>query len=244
MKKVLYITNTLASYRVSFFKKFNAICELTILFTDFQMGYDVYSENSRINEIEEINYVTIRTKDLLNLSKNGIDLQKYDYVILPAPDGKKGLLTSYLALIASKRSQKKTALFWIRWNADKCSVPWKQQFKNMLRNIAVRPIAHGVDSCICAGKKSYENFLKLGVNKDKIHMTHYANDIDVGSEDINVYDEYPVPPNKKYILYIGRIIERKGLLDLIIAFSNIKNSDYVLLIGGDGQDYLVIVNVD
>ena len=63
----------------------------------------------------------------------------------------------------------------------------------------------------------------------------------VSSSEVNkIIKEYSIPKNKEYLLFIGRLAEKKGVEYLLNAFAKVdkqKNNNLHLIIAGDGQLY-------
>ena len=67
-----------------------------------------------------------------------------------------------------------------------------------------------------------------GANESKIHISYLTVDIDK-------YIQEPKGDGSGKILYVGSLIERKGIDLLLLALSNVKNN-YILYIAGDGDE--------
>ena len=71
--------------------------------------------------------------------------------------------------------------------------------------------------------------------KEKIHIAIDSSTSPDSEKEINLRDVYGISDKKKVILFMGRLISRKGCQDLILAFQHyLKSQDCVLLIAGDG----------
>lgn len=98
---------------------------------------------------------------------------------------------------------------------------------------------------IVPGKASFEYLLSLGAAAEKIWIAPNAVDNDYFSQACDKYREakdafkktkgYP----EKIVLYVGRLVDQKGILDLLMAFQIISawqsNLGLVLIGNGDGQ---------
>jgi glycosyltransferase involved in cell wall biosynthesis len=243
--KAVFFHNTLATYRIPFFVELNKILQLHIGFTNMELGQNVYGEQACTEFLQNISYSTINKKKFASEIKATIRDSGCDIVNLPTPDGIYELLTCYACLYYAKKYRKKTAIFWIRWvpgGPDAKRVPAKQKIKNCVRDLLARPIVQQVDVCICAGKKSRENFLHLGVEPAKICQMHYSTDAQTNAAQCDIRRMYDIPGEKKIVLYFGRVIARKGLLDLIKAFEALRSAhpDYTLVVAGAGDEYLEV----
>ena len=82
-----------------------------------------------------------------------------------------------------------------------------------------------IDKIIAPSEFYKLKLIQDGITENKIEALH--NFINIEDYNVTIEDE-------GYALYYGRIIKEKGVLNLIKAFKNIKNSK--LYIAGDGQD--------
>jgi glycosyltransferase involved in cell wall biosynthesis len=113
-------------------------------------------------------------------------------------------------------------IFWEKWNAPKIKQSYIQRIKNKIRELLVSPIVKRTDACISVGDKSYANFVTLGATKEKIGFVHDSTAYNYAFYETTIYDKYKIPRDKKIILYLGRIIKRKGADILIKAFNLIS----------------------
>ena len=236
---ILFFHNTLAPYRIPFFKALAQKTELKIAFTNIAEVDRIYKESGTTTFLEKINYVFIDKKKCIAQIRGLVCNGSWDMINLPTPDGIYELFTCYLIIFFAKRAQKKTAIFWIRWIPDSVKIPIKQRFKTVVRNTLVKPIVRNVDVCICSGKMSEKNFLSLGVSAEKIKHMHYSTDVYLNCENIDIYRAYDIPRNKKILLYFGRVISRKGLMELLKAYRQLKGqyADLALVVAGSGDEY-------
>jgi len=65
-------------------------------------------------------------------------------------------------------------------------------------------------------------YIHNGVNIERFNLS---------VPDVNILSRYSIPLNKKIILFVGRVSSRKGVIDLVKAFSIVKNNiDEVMLL--------------
>lgn len=235
--KVIFFHNTLPAYRIPFFNSLAQLVELKIVFTNIKMSEVIYGEKSNLKLLKNCQYTILdKSKDIKEQISNEIT-DDCDLVHLPVPDGKYELYVSLICLKTAKNKNIRTALYWIRWTPENSLVPIKQRIKNKIRNFVSGPIARHADVCICSGIKSEKQFTELGVKKENIKYMHYSTDVSTNSEKCDIYEKYSINKNQKIILYFGRIIERKGLLNLIQAFELCCFSNVQLIIAGTGEEY-------
>lgn len=94
------------------------------------------------------------------------------------------------------------------------------------------------------GDLAKNDFINWGIQKDKIEPLFYTVDmLNVKSE--SLLQKYLSSDDKKVLLYVGSLYEGKGISDLILAFSRIKQSDnwVLILLGHDngGSHYQELV---
>lgn len=93
-------------------------------------------------------------------------------------------------------------------------------------------------SVIAHGKRHYEYFRKLGVKKSNIFTTGSVSWITPTKEDHKIASTLSRKFEGKKILYVGGLIERKGVQYLIKAFAKLarENEDLYLWVVGDGSE--------
>ncbi|UOQ84884.1 glycosyltransferase family 4 protein [Gracilibacillus salinarum] len=76
------------------------------------------------------------------------------------------------------------------------------------------------------------------VPKNKLRVLHYGYDIDSFIRKMAIKSEIDRPVDQKLILFTGRIIEKKGVYDLVEALHLLKkkNDNWICWIVGDGPD--------
>lgn len=71
-------------------------------------------------------------------------------------------------------------------------------------------------------------YTNLGVSKEKISI--YPNPINIDSKNFNTYDS-----SSKYVVFAGRLIDSKGIIEIIDAWKYIKPINLTLKIIGEGE---------
>lgn len=231
MKKILFIHNTLAEYRVSFFENMSKISDLTLLIYDKELSGKIYNINGKIDN--NINIIDDFSESaVLKL----LESENFDAVIIPPLDNIKALKISKFILKYKKQFYYDVVLFWEKWEAPKNKQPFLKKIKNKIQYLFSKRIINKLDKAIAAGSKSKEYFENFNMDKDKIFVAYDGvNDIKLLSEDYELKKSQYKIKNKKIILFFGRIIKRKGLEILIDALADIDNN-YLLLICGDGPE--------
>lgn len=236
--KVILFHNTLPAYRIPFFNALAKLVDLKIVFFNIESSEAIYGEKSKRSLLKGCRQAVIdKSKNIRKQIKDEIS-EGADIVHLPAPDGKYELYVCALCLSVARKENIKTALFWIRWTPNIKKIPIKQIGKNMIRNILAGTIARKADVCIYSGIKSKEQFKKLRVKDCSLMPMHYSTDVYQNAEDCDIYAKYGIQYGLKIILYLGRVIERKGLLYLIQAYEMLNDMGIQLVVAGDGTEYL------
>lgn len=114
-----------------------------------------------------------------------------------------------------------------------------------------RLIVAGADNYLAYGTRAAEYLTMLGADQNKIKVFYNSVDSDFFSaaskklrgKRAQLRKRYHLPADAFVFLYIGQLIERKGLLDLLYAFSRFhrKYHDSVLLCIGSGPLEKVLV---
>ena len=91
-----------------------------------------------------------------------------------------------------------------------------------------------VDYFLCPSNFLLQKFLQFGFKKSKLFETNLCYDISLIDDFIHNYqpDQYEISKKEKYILYVGRLEEIKGIKTLIAA---IKGTKILLKIVGSGN---------
>lgn len=109
-----------------------------------------------------------------------------------------------------------------------------------LRGILKRIIIRGADSCIAYGSKAREYMEYMGAESERIQAS--INTVDMEYFRNSVFD-YRLPEGfaverSKYpgflLLYVGQLIERKGVIQVLRALDFLKDPDVGLIVVGDG----------
>lgn len=232
--KILFFHNTIAAYRVGFFRELSKISELDICLTDPELNNKVYHSSVIY---DDLNVLTL--SNITQIKQWMIDLlqrNKYDLVILPTLDTARD---AYIGSVICKVSHKfkiQTGYFWEKWMAPKREQPFLKLVKNDLQKQVSKQILRNVDFFWYPGKCTKSYFLQqLDIRHDKLHKIHDSSVIEKKEIQKSIFDNEQIK-NKIKILYFGRVIKRKGLKILLKAFSEIDSSNVVLIVAGDGPE--------
>ena len=231
MSKILFVHNTVPEYRLEFWKFLSQKNDVEIYALSMDLADKIYNLEKNFGLLNIIYKKDISIEDVLS---NG-----YDVVILPSIDTCKELYISNVILRLKKQYGYKTIYWSEKWEANWADQPFFKKIKNLIHRMMIYLISSKCDLCVAAGTKSYEYLSMLGIKKEKIHIAIDSSTSPDSEKEINLRDVYGISDKKKVILFMGRLISRKGCQDLILAFQHyLKSQDCVLLIAGDGPEYL------
>lgn len=233
--KILFIHNSLPEYRLKFMKQLSDKTNIDFLFTAPKLANEIYNIQTQENTLNKI-YLNNK-KEVFKIKKI-ISHGKYDKVVLPPADSVYQFLCAYIAL---KEAQKKNIkiFYWSeKWEAKIKDQPLLKRLKNWIQRLMIRYIAQKVHYCIVAGsctRKYFEEQIKIPKNKIKIAYDSSCSP-SLNSSFLSLKEKYKIPDNAKIILYLGRLIPRKGCDLLISSIKPIidENPSVYLIIGGDG----------
>jgi len=145
-------------------------------------------------------------------------------------------LSSLLAMLYAKFFGRRIVL-WCEGNK------YERRINYSLLEAYKRWFVRNCTGYIVPGRASFEYLLSLGAKTDKIWIAPNAVDNDYFSQACDKYRETKEAFKKtkgyseKNILYVGRLIDRKGILDLLKAFQIVSGEqpDLGLLLVGSGK---------
>lgn len=234
MTKIFFLHNTAMWYRRPFFKKLSEMFNIYFVFTDLEVSRDVYGVEL-CNEIEGLEGVKyeIYKKSAVGFSMEAtLELLNNEYdVIVDSLESIQALVSFSIA-----KFRKKPIIFWSEeWD-------WKEEksFVSKLKLPIKKFIALHSNAFIVPGTKHKGYFVSLGASPDNIFIVPNVSNItvkDIDYEKRNRLVEQLDVKNKKIVLYVGRLIKRKGVDYLVEAFSKlrIEKDDIVLVIIGRGE---------
>ena len=225
--KILFIHNTLMWYRMEFFKLINERYDLELVFSHMQVIKDIYdgSADSNIRSLEDVNVEILDNRHGFASGLISKLFGDYDVVIGGSWDSVQELVESLFILIIAKLRRKK----FIIWRED-WDWPRNSTIKQKVLDVFIRLLTKSADAILVPGSLHREYFEKF-TDKDRIYIMPNVSNI---SSDIKRIDK----KDNRQILYVGRLIKRKGVIYLIKAFELLKEKigDASLIIIGDGQE--------
>lgn len=245
--KVLFIHNTLPEYRLEFFKELSKQVELHIAVTDIQLANSVYGLSFK-KDIPIGMILVNRPKDILGV----MDSNEFNVVVFPPIDTIYQFVVAFFAY--KKCLQKKIPfVYWSeKWEAPLGCQPFKKRIKNWLHMKMITFYAKKANLCVASGSKAREYLVTYGVDKQNIVYAYDSSTSPSCDENTSIREKYGFSQNSKIVLYLGRLIERKGVMNLINAFKFVKNQlpSACLLICGEGEmlkkckDYVAETNLE
>lgn len=216
-KKILFITNKAPSYRIPLFNELAKIFDIRFLFTHEKNRIDGLNVSYEL--LKGIGYKKFKIHfSLIKELKN----KQYDQVVMLPPDPLH-LIDNLLVYWILKKKKIPFTFYVGRW-----------KYKNKpLKQILTEPIQKRMlrrsKSCICYGSKSRSWLISQGVAASKIFISYNINPkIYLNLKSLNQSKN-----KKKTVLYVGRLIKRKGVDYLIKGFSKINNANLIIVGGGD-----------
>lgn len=228
-KKILFIHNSLPEYRIDFWKKLSNYVDLLIF---------VFEKD----DLEKLIYGFEKNTDKLNIihGETFSDFKKcvnnqIDGIILPPVDNIRLFMFSKRVQYFCKIKKIKYYYWTEKWVFNSPDIPSVKKFKNFIQGFMIRSVCKGSAKCIASGTKSFEFLHSLGISSNRVTIAYDSSYSDNEVENIDFEKQYSIPANNSVILYLGRLIKRKGVLDLIEAFDSINKDNKTLLIAGDGE---------
>ena len=226
--RILFTHNTAMWYRIPFFNELARIYDLDLVFTHADVIKEIYDdefENS-IKNLENVNYTILNNtfgfaRGLL--SKAG---QEHDITIGGSWDTPQELIES-IVLFTITKIKKEPFIIW-REDWD-----WERNYglKEKLLNVITKYLCNHADAILVPGTLHKDYFHeKMGVSEENIFIMPNVSNIE-GKCDITQKDH-----DVKKILYVGRLIKRKGVKYLLEAFEDLNLSNCELIIVGSGSE--------
>lgn len=220
--KILFVTNQAPHYRIPLFNKLAE--ELNIKFVFTHERKKIKGLIADYISLKGIGYKKYKVHpELIKIIKD----EKPSKVILIAPDPIH-LINDLIMFRYIKKKKIPYSISVGRWEYK--NTPLKQRITEPF----YKKILQNADKLIVYGTKSEEWLLNKKIPKSKIVKAYNINP-EIYSNFIEKKKKLSKFKNKKVILYVGRLIKRKGIEYLIKAFweSNIKNTILVIAGGGD-----------
>lgn len=229
--KVLFIHNALPEYRIIFFRKLSELVSLEILVTDKELASKIYGLS-----FQKDNGLNVSFLEQLSDISDKIKSKQYDLVVLPPVDTPFQWVCAWKAYVACKMVNIKFVYWTEKWEPSFKLQPLLKRTKNYVQALMIGFFARKANVCIGAGKQSVNYLRSIGVAKRLIATATDSSTSPKVNDTFDIRKIYGLKVNARVILFLGRIVERKGCDDLIYAFRLIKRKykDSVLLVCGEG----------
>lgn len=234
--KTLFIHNALPEYRIDFMQKLSRLCEVDFLITDIAKASQIYGIEVD-DKLEGLKIFSSGDENNIAFLKTVLKDGGYSTVVLPPADSVGLFLLGLFALRYSSKRGIKTIYWTEKWEADRSLQPWMKRIKNAVQRLMIRWLAGKCDVCIASGSRAKEYYIRSGIDESKIIIAYDSSTSPMQNTVPHLREQFGVAEKDKVILYLGRLVKRKGCDLLIEAYKNIarKRNDVWLLIGGTGE---------
>lgn len=228
MKHVAIITNIPAPYRVDFFDY------LQKNYQDYQFTI-VYSSRNEDNRSWEIEQEKMGNSVFLE-SKTIKIKKRYDNYYLHIPTGVVKTLNQIKPDVVVGSEYNPTIIQALQY-CTKHKIPFiswtdgtlfSERNRNFVQKFLRRYVVSKASAYIASSSKSKEAQIHYGAKNEKCHISYLT-------VDVEKYIQEPKGQGTGKILYVGSLIERKGVDLLLNALAKI-NCKYDLYLAGDGQE--------
>ena len=230
MKKFFLLTNIPSPYRIGLWKEISKYIDIEILYTDKTEK----RRNWKIDFGEGYRYILLNKIKLFNME---FSLQLFKEILNSKLIiiGGYGLPLMIQAILFCKLIEKP----YILWSDGAIT-----NHENIILKYIKKFLIRGANKYITTGIKGKEHLIYYGVKSERISIiplsidvTYFHNQsLEYRKNKTKLKDKLQL---KEYvILFIGRIVQEKGIFDLINVFKNISNNrnDVSLLIIGNGKE--------
>lgn len=218
---VAFMHNSLAEYRIAFWNNLNTRCDVTILLTTKGLEDKIYGLNKGTLN------VPVQEFDRKNIKH----LCDYERVILPPIDS---ILNFMIACQVNRVCHGKTVLWTEKWEPPKNKQPVTLRIKNWIVAKMIYIVGTQADICVVSGTKARDYLNQIGIDGKKIKIVIESSTSESSRVVVDFTEKYGISKEDKVILYLGRIMERKGPHNLIKAFKAAQLPNCKLLVCGEG----------
>lgn len=232
--KILFTHNTAMWYRLPFFKRLSSIYDLDLVFTHINVMDDIYDNKvtKQIKGLEGVNYTILENshgfcKGLIKKARSDTDI-----IIGGSWDTPQELIETIILYAIIKIRHKPFIIWREDWDWQK-----ENNIKEKILHRIIKYLCNHSNAILVPGtlhKQYFEN--KIEVKPEKIHIMPNVSNIS-GLESVKKSKS-----DTKTILYVGRLIPRKGVSYLIEAFERLNkeldNVKLVIIGTGNQEDNL------
>jgi len=235
--KILMVHHTAMWYRKPFFKMLSQIYPIRFFFTNVDSYNKTYDTDlkEKIEGLDGVDYTVVKNYHGLSFGAMKATFGDYDVFVGGSWDTLTDLIETMVYFLVVKLRRKP----FILWRED-----WDWNVKTFKRSMVKKFagfIGRNVDALLVPGTKHREFFTKLGVKPENIFIMPNVSNIEASKDDTIYKDEIQKElglENKKIAMFVGRLIDLKGVDYLIKAFKGVADNlnDSVLLIVGEGPE--------
>ncbi|KKH68191.1 glycosyltransferase family 4 protein [Methanosarcina mazei] len=237
--RVALIHNIIAPYRIPLFEKLSSHPNINLVTyfcakTHNERKWDVLS--SKMYNHEVLNGITLDFSGVIYHINPSIVVKlfkgKYDVVII----GGSSDFTTQIAFIFSNFLRVPVIL----WSEN---IGNSQSFFSNIMTPLTKYVLKNADGLIVPGSKALDFHIKMGANPNNIFIAPNSVDnnffmtkcSELEIKKLKIETEFNIH-GKKIILFVGQLIERKGIIYLLHAYKRLKNEvcETCLIIVGDG----------
>lgn len=231
--KVLMIHNTITEYRLPVFEDLAKRVDLTIVLFAAELNEKIYTDEARYKNLTGC---TIYTKLDYRQVDTLLNTDNFDVIILPCLDDFKCF--KIVNHFGRFRGKLKRCIWWEKWEPIKLNAGIYKNLKKYAQRPFLKLALKNIDFALSFSGEA-KNFLKY-LTRDSINIYDRPNSSLVieGDNSFDIRQKLKVDSDSKIILYLGRVIERKGIDVLLDAFAQLEKTQNVHLIIGGVGDYL------
>jgi len=127
-------------------------------------------------------------------------------------------------------------------HSDQNVIQVRGRMRLFFRNILYRTLFRHVAAFLVVGRRNAAFYRNLGVSEQDMFLTPFAVDnaffkaerCRLEPERVALRSKLGIPPKATVILYVGRLVPEKGLLDLLSALRQLSDASAHLVLVGDG----------
>jgi glycosyltransferase involved in cell wall biosynthesis len=235
--KILMVHHTAMWYRKPFFRMLSQIYPIRFFFTNVDTYNKTYDTDLKgeIEGLDGVDYTVVKNYQGLSFGAMKATFGDYDVFVGGSWDTLTDLIETLVYFMVVKLRRKP----FILWRED-----WDWNVNSIKRSMVKRFagfIGRNVDAVLVPGTRHSEFFTKLGVKPENIFIMPNVSNIEASKDDPIHRDEIIKElglENKKIAMFVGRLIDLKGVDYLIKAFRGVSDNldDAVLLIVGEGPE--------
>lgn len=242
--KILFVHHTAMWFRRPFFRALSKIYDVEFIFThveSYNKTYDIQLSQV-IPGMDGVNYKVINKNWGLPWEAIRRAMGDYDIFLGGSWDTLNDVIETLLYFIIVKFKRRPFILWREDWD-------WNvQSTKRSLVKILAGFLSRRTDAILVPGSKHREFFTKLGVSSEKIFIMPNVSNLTLKDDDYNnlikIREEMGLK-NEKVILFVGRLINLKGVQFLLKAFSKLRQrmENVILIIVGNGSCHEELENL-